>query len=119
MAYDFSKFNKGSKVCRPSVDNSDFEFVKIGEFAGKVIHVDGWFFTEGDYGKQVVIIGEGKNINMPGRAVEDIEALGSDPDAVAAMLNGELVITDIRLLPSKSKGKHDTYSYSFGNVANI
>lgn len=119
MAFNFAKFNKGTKICRPGVDNSDYEFKKLGDFAGKVIHVDGFFYTEGDFGKQVVVIGEGANINMPGRAVEDFEALGSDEDAVAAVLNGELILTDIRLLPAKSKGKHDTFTYAFGSVENI
>lgn len=119
MAFNFNKFNKGTKICRPEVDNSEYDFVGLSSFAGEVIRVDGFFFTNGEYGEQVCVIGEGVNINMPGRAVEDFHALAEDADAVEAVLNGELILTDIHLIAAKSKAKKDTYSYTFGNVANL
>jgi len=118
MAFNFRKFNKGTKVCREGVDNKDYDFVGLGSFEGEEIHVDGFFFTPGynEGERQVVVIGEGVNINMPGRAVDDFDKIAADPEAVEAVLNGELKLVDIHLVKAKDKKKKDTYSYTFANA---
>ena len=105
MAFNFNKYNKGTKVLRAGIDNSDYDFVKLSSFEGENVPVDGFFFTDGynDGEKQVVIVGSGVNINMPGRATEIFEELTADPEAVEAVLKGELYLTDIHLIPAKDK----------------
>ena len=121
MAFNFNKFNKGTKVIRPGVDNSIYGFVGLGDFENETIHIDGFFFTDGynEGEKQVVLIGAGTNINMPGRATAIFQELAEDPEAVNAVLNGELYITDIHLLKAKDKKKKDTYSFKLVNADQI
>ena len=121
MAFNFNKYNKGTKILRAGVDNTDFDFVKLSSFEGEDVPVDGFFFTEGynEGEKQVVIVGSGVNINMPGRATEIFEELAADPEAVEAVLNGELYLTDIHLIPAKDKKKKDTYSFKLVNADQI
>lgn len=121
MAFNFNKFNKGTKVLRPGVDNSDYDFVHLSSFENENIPVDGFFFTDGynEGEKQVVVVGSGVNINMPGRATKIFEELAADPEAVAAVEKGELYITDIHLLKAKDKKKKDTYSFKLVNAEAI
>ena len=121
MAFNFNKYNKGTKVLRAGIDNSDYDFVKLSSFEGENVPVDGFFFTDGynDGEKQVVIVGSGVNINMPGRATEIFEELAADPEAVEAVLKGELYLTDIHLIPAKDKKKKDTYSFKLVNADQI
>lgn len=121
MAFNFNKFNKGTKVIRPGVDNSNYGFVGLGDFENETIHVDGFFFTDGynEGEKQVVLIGAGTNINMPGRATAIFQELAEDPEAVNAVISGELYITDIHLLKAKDKKKKDTYSFKLVNADQI
>lgn len=115
--FDFGKFNStGNKVLRNGIDNKDFEFKNLKEFCGKTVHVDGFFFTKGRYGKQVVVVGEGVNINMPARAVDDFEAIGSDADAVNAIMAGELVLTDIQMIDAANG---TTTGYTFANASKL
>lgn len=121
MAFNFNKYNKGTKVLRAGIDNSDYDFVKLSSFEGENVPVDGFFFTDGynDGEKQVVIVGSGVNINMPGRAIKIFEELAQDPEAVEAVLKGELYLTDIHLIPAKDKKKKDTYSFKLVNADQI
>lgn len=121
MAFNFNKFNKGTKVIRPGVDNSGYDFVHLSSFENEDVPVDGFFFTDGynEGEKQVVIIGSGININMPGRATAIFEELAADPEAVNAVMKGELYLTDIHLLKAKDKKKKDTYSFKLVNADQI
>ena len=105
----FEKFNKSfTNTVREDIDTDDMEFVKLKEFEGKSIKVDGFFFTKGDYGKQVVVVGNGKKINMPERAVEMFEQIRNDQEMLQAVLDGHLLITNIE--PKKAK-KGNTYTF--------
>ena len=66
----FEKLNRKSTV-KEGIDLQSMEFKNIREFEGQTIHVDGFFFTRGTYGEQVVVVGNGYKINMPKKAVED------------------------------------------------
>ena len=118
MAYNFSKLNKANGVRPADFNTEDFEFTHIREYVGKDIPVKGFFFTVGKKGKQVVIITDDCFVNMPARAVEEFEALESDPEAVKAILNGELVLTDIEY-PVMTKSGNETTVYNFANAEDL
>jgi hypothetical protein len=98
----FDKFN-GATTVRPEVgDITDWPFMPLKDYIGGAIKVDGYFFTNGRYGRQVVVVGNGAKINMPGYAVKNFEAINEDKEAVEKMLAGEMAITDIEPLETKN-----------------
>lgn len=116
MAFNFDRFN-GSSTVRPEVgDIKDWPFMPLKDYIGGYVFVDGFFFTQGKYGKQVVVVGNGAKINMPGFAVKHFEALAKDDEAVAAILAGEMALTDIAELDTKN-GK--TTSFRICNVEEL
>lgn len=94
----FEKLNKYVSTIREGVDLQSMEFCKLEMMAGQTVYVDGFFFMNGDYGKQVVVVGNGYKINMPARAVEQFETIAGDEQMRQAVLNGQLKIVDIRKL---------------------
>lgn len=92
----FKSLNKGNSYVREGIDTKSQEFAPLKNFMGQTIRVDGFFFTNGKYGKQVVVVGEGFNINMPGRALDQFEAIAADREMVEAVLAGKLIINDIK-----------------------
>lgn len=106
----FEKFNRGNSVLKDGVDLSTMEFKKLKEFKGKTLNVDGFFFTNGDYGKQVCIVADGYKINMPLRAVEQFEEIKNDAESRNAVLDGKLLIVDIDEVKTK-KGKTTSYAF--------
>ena len=98
----FDKFNGRTTVRPEAGDLNDMPFAPLADFIGGVINVDGYFFSNGKYGKQVVVVGNGAKINMPGYAVKYFEELNSSDEAVERMLNGELAIKDIENLETKN-----------------
>ena len=78
--------------------------------------VVGFFFTSGEYGKQCVVITDDCFVNMPARAVEEFEAIAADPDAKQAVLDGELVLTDIEAIKTK---RGNSTAYKFGNASDV
>ena len=91
----FEKYNKSVTTIREGIDLQSMSFVKLSQFVGQTIHVDGFFFTSGDYGKQVVVVGNGYKINMPARAVEIFESIQNNPEELEAVLAGKLKIVNI------------------------
>lgn len=106
----FEKFNRGNAVLKDGVDLTSMEFKKLKEFKGKELNVEGFFFTNGDYGKQVCVISDGYKINMPLRAVEQFEEIKNDEEFRNAVLDGKLLIVDIDEVKTK-KGKTTSYSF--------
>lgn len=110
----FKRYNKGNSFVREGINTRDQEFCPLSNFIGQTIRVDGCFFTNGDYGKQVVVVGEGFNINMPARALEQFESIVSDEADLKAMLSGMLVINNIRA--GKTKAGRDTVYYDLDDA---
>lgn len=110
----FKSLNKGNSYVREGINTREQEFCPLSNFIDQVIRVDGFFFTNGDYGKQVVVVGEGFNINMPARALDQFEAIAADPEMVKAVLAGKLVINEIKA--GKSKSGKDTTFYSLDDA---
>ena len=116
MAFNFNKLNKANGVRPEGLDTEGFEYTGLKEYVDEVVPVVGFFFTSGEYGKQVVVITDDCFVNMPSRAVEEFEAIAADPEAEQAVLDGELVLTDIE--PIKTK-KGNSVAYKFGNASEV
>ena len=91
----FEKFNRGNVVLKEGVDLQSMEFKKLREFEGVELNVEGFFFTNGDYGKQVVVVANGYKINMPIRAVEQFESIMNDEESKQGVIDGHLMIVDV------------------------
>ena len=91
----FEKLNKSIKTIKDGIDLKEMDFVKLNKFIGQSISVDGFFFTNGTSGKQVVVVGNGCKVNLPQRAVEQFEMIQDDREMLDAVLAGHLKITDI------------------------
>lgn len=90
------------RTVREGINTDDMTFAPLRDFCGKQLKVDGFFFTDGKFGKQVVVVANGWLVNMPKRAVEVFETIEKDDDMLQAVLNGHLLITDIKPLDSKN-----------------
>lgn len=112
MAFNFSNLNKRSTV-REGIDTQNMEFKPLKDFCGQKVKCDGFFFTDGKYGKQVVVVGSGYLINMPARAVEQFEQIAADNEAVDAVLKGKLVIKDIKIIDTRNG---QTTAYNLDNA---
>ena len=110
----FKGLNKGNSYVREGIDTRSQEYAPLKNFIGQTIRVDGFFFTNGDYGKQVVVVGEGFNINMPARALEQFEVIAANSDMVQAVLAGKLIINEIKA--GKSKSGKDTTFYNLDDA---
>lgn len=106
----FEKFNRGSGLLKDGTDLKSMEFKKISEFIGQELDVDGYFFTNGEYGKQVCAIANGFKINLPIRYVEIFEEIDSDDELKDAILNGKMQIVNIQETKTK-KGKTTTFEF--------
>lgn len=99
----FNELNtNGKATVKDGIDTSDMEFRPLKDFVGKRIKVDGFFFTNGNYGKQVVVVGNGYLINMPARAVEQFEKIYDSEKMLQAVLDGKLVIVDVAPLETRN-----------------
>ena len=87
------------RTIKEGIKLEDLQFRKLKEFAGKTLAVDGFFYTNGDYGRQLVVVARdnegGWKVNMPNRAIDQFEAIKADKDMLKAVLEGHLQITDI------------------------
>lgn len=106
----FNELNAGRRTVKEGIDTKNYEFKPLKDFVGKTIKVDGYFFTNSKYGKQVVVVGNGCNINMPKRATEVFEAIHNDDAMIKAILDGKLEIIDIQ--PFATDKGNDTVTYT-------
>lgn len=83
------------RTIREDVDLSSMEFRPLKDFVGSEVAVSGFFFTNGKFGKQVVVVGNGFKINMPAREVEKFEQIEQNEEMLNALLNGHLRLTNI------------------------
>ena len=111
---DFTKYNTESKkTVREGINTQDLKFVPLKDFIGKEVKVDGFFFTKGRYGDQVVVVGEGANINIPKRFTDTFKAFRDNNEDLTAILNGGMKLVNIRELDAK-EGK--TVTFDFANA---
>lgn len=112
MSFNFGNLNKRSTV-REGINTQDMEFKPLKEFCGQRIKCDGFFFTDGKYGRQVVVVGNGYLINMPSRAVEQFDEIAQNNDAMDEVLKGHLVLKDIKLIDTRNG---QTTAYTLANA---
>ena len=111
MAFSFESMNKGfKKTIRDGINTEDMKFKPLRDFIGKTLNVDGFFFTDGKWGKQAVIIADGSKINMPKRCVKEFEQIRDNDEALQQVMEGKLIITDIKPFDADD-GKTVVFSY--------
>lgn len=97
----FNEYNYKSTV-KEGIDTDKMEFLSIKNFVGQDVLVDGFFFTEGRYGKQVVVVGNGYKINLPSRSTEVFQKIANDPEQLQAVLTGHLKLTNIKIKDTRN-----------------
>ena len=97
----FKELN-AKKTIREGIELEHLPFVKLKELSGHSLKVDGFFFTDGKYGRQVVVVGGGMKVNMPNRAVDLFETIRSDANLLKGVLEGHLALTNIREVETKN-----------------
>ena len=97
----FKELN-AKKTIREGIELEHLPFVKLKELAGHSLKVDGFFFTDGKYGRQVVVVGGGMKVNMPNRAVDLFETIKGDANLLKGVLEGHLALTNIREVETKN-----------------
>lgn len=114
MAFSFSSLNQSSKkTVKDGINTDDMKFAPLKDFVGKTLKVDGFFFTTGGkWGKQVVIIAEGTKINMPKRCTEQFEQIRDNDEALNALLDDHMCITNIRKFTAT---EGNTVIFDFGD----
>ena len=83
-------------------DLSALPFENLKDYVGKEIKVEGYFFTEGNWGTQVSVISKGKKINMPKRCVDKFLQISNSPEMKRAVLEGKLLLTEIKEQETKN-----------------
>lgn len=108
----FEKFNRGSNgVIKDGTKLEEMEFKKLKEFKGQELNVDGYFFTNGDYGKQVCVIANGYKINLPMRAVSIFESIDADAESKQGVADGKMMIVNIDEVKTKRGQKTTTFEF--------
>lgn len=93
----FEQLNQsGARTIMQGVDLGALPFKSIKEFIGQDIRVQGFFFTEGRFGKQVVVVGNGAKINLPARYVKTFELVQDNPELLQGVLDGKMVLKNVR-----------------------
>lgn len=108
----FEKFNK-KRTVNESINTDELEFMPLKEFINEDVQIFGFFFTDGDFGRQVVLVSKDALINMPARAVADFEVMLSDDETVDAIINGELTLRVGDIIKAKKKGRKDTVAFEY------
>ena len=107
----FDDLNYQNKTIREGIDLGNMEFKPIKDFIGQTINVDGFFYTNGKYGEQVVVVGNGAKINVPSRFVERFKIIEQNEQKLKGMMDGHLILTDIEQVTSRNGS---TIGFKFG-----
>ena len=108
----FEKFNK-KRTVNESINTDELEFMPLKEFVNEDVQIFGFFFTDGEFGRQVVLVSKDALIDMPARAVADFEVMLSDDETVDAIINGELTLRVGDIIKAKKKGRKDTVAFEY------
>lgn len=107
----FENLNLSSRTVKEGIDLGQLEFKPLKDFIGQNIYVDGFFFTDGKYGRQVVVVGNGAKINLPSRYVEKFEMIESDAEMLKGVLASKLVLTNVKSIDTNN-GKTTTFTFA-------
>lgn len=108
----FERLNTKVQTIRDGVEIGDMQFASLKDFVGDTIKVDGFFFTKGQYGEQVVVVGNNYKINMPARCVEEFKTIKDDEELLDCLLKGHLCLENIR---RKATNKGVTYIFEYAD----
>lgn len=100
------------RTIREDIDLNGMVFKHIRDFVGQTIKVDGFFFTDGKFGKQVVVVGNGCKINLPSREVAKFEMIEEDDEKLKGVMEGHLALTNIIEKPTRS-GTTTLFRYTY------
>lgn len=98
----FKELNNHRTTIKEGVNLENMPFRPLKDFKDMILKVDGFFFTQGKYGKQVVVVANGAKINMPARAVEQFEEITRNEDMVKAVLDGKLALNGIKEINTRN-----------------
>ena len=100
----FENHNKNTsiKTVMDGINTEGMDFVSIKDFIGGQIQVKGFFFTKSKYGEQVVVVTDGKLVNIPKRYLDDFKEIRENPEELKAVLAGKLTLGNIREMDSKN-----------------
>lgn len=98
----FNELNNHRKTIREGVNLENMPFKPLKDFKDMELKVDGFFFTQGKYGEQVVIVANGAKINMPARAVEQFKEIMRSEEMLSAVLNGHLCLKGIKEINTRN-----------------
>lgn len=111
MSNMFEELNeRRPQTVREASKTDEMNFVGIVNFIGKKVYVDGFFFTNGTYGEQVVVVGNGYKINMPKRCVDVFKRIEKNEKWLKRVLDGYLVLDEIKSQNTKN-GTTTIFSY--------
>lgn len=96
----FNELNKTRNTVNSNIDTKSMEFMPLKAFVGRSKRVWGFFFTNGRYGKQTVVVCEDILINLPARYTEQFERFTDEE--IKAITEGALVLKDIRVIDTNN-----------------
>ena len=81
----FNEMNNYKQTVKEGIKLENLPYKPLKDFVGYTLFVDGFFFTNGKYGRQVVIV-----------------AIMADDEKLQAVLGGKLCIVDIKIVETKN-----------------
>lgn len=111
--------HKSTAVLPKEVDLTTLEFKKLKEFVGEELVLEGFFFSNGNWGRQVSIYThtpkypKGVKINMPKRYTDIFEDMASKQPIVEEILNKQAKLTNIEVKKSKNG---ETVIFDFASI---
>ena len=98
----FNEMNNYKQTVKEGIKLENLPYKPLKDFVGYTLFVDGFFFTNGKYGRQVVVVANGAKINMPARAVEQFEKIANDEKLLNGVLEGHLCLVNICIVDTKN-----------------
>lgn len=112
----FEQLNQtGTRTIMNGIDLNALPFKSIKDFIGQTIHVRGFFFTDGRFGKQVVVVGSGAKINLPARYVKVFELVQDTPELLQGVLDGKMILKNIKESNTRN-GSTTTFDFATAEV---
>lgn len=115
----FEELNKhgGNSILPEDVDLMNIEFKPLRDFIGEEFKLGGFFFSNGQFGEQVALYAKTKNyqggvkINVPNRYVEVFRTILNTKGAKENILNGKVLITNIKMIATKKGQATATFEF--------
>lgn len=111
----FAEKNMINGVMPAEINAKELEFEPLKAMINKNLVVNGFFFSTGRFGEQVVIIATDEDgvihkLNMPKRACDTFKGIVEKDEEKKAVLDGHCGINNIRMIDTKNG---TTVAYDF------